>query len=57
MPCPDELTLDLWLAEVLPVEEATTIAAHVAGCASCSCALLPQQTNVLVLPLPALAQL
>lgn len=38
MACPDELTLDLWLAEVLPPDEAAAIAAHVSGCAACSVA-------------------
>ncbi|MCA1646537.1 MAG: hypothetical protein LC797_14120 [Chloroflexi bacterium] len=35
MACPDELTLDLWLADALPSEEAATIAAHVPTCATC----------------------
>jgi hypothetical protein len=35
MACPDELTLDLWLADALPSDEAATIAAHVPNCASC----------------------
>jgi hypothetical protein len=35
MACPDELTLDLWLAEALPSEEAATVAAHLATCATC----------------------
>jgi hypothetical protein len=36
MSCPDELTLDLWLARALPTEEAASVAAHVATCASCT---------------------
>src|SRR3954468_6723273 len=35
MACPDELTLDLWLAEALPADEATHIAGHVASCGVC----------------------
>lgn len=38
MPCPDELTLNLWLADALPSEEAATIATHVATCRACSAA-------------------
>ena len=41
MACPDELTLDLWLADALPSEEAAAITAHVHTCASCAAA---QQT-------------
>jgi anti-sigma factor RsiW len=36
MSCPDELTLDLWLAHALPSEEASAVAAHVAACPSCT---------------------
>jgi hypothetical protein len=36
MTCPDQLTLDLWLAEALPPSEASSVAAHVASCARCS---------------------
>jgi hypothetical protein len=36
MSCPDELTLDLWLADALPRDEAATMAAHVASCATCA---------------------
>ena len=36
MPCPDELTLDLWLADALTPAEATEVAAHVAACPTCS---------------------
>lgn len=35
MACPDELTLDLWLAHALPSDEAATIAAHVPTCPTC----------------------
>ena len=35
MPCPDELTLDLWLADALPPDEAATVSAHVGTCAAC----------------------
>jgi anti-sigma factor RsiW len=38
MACPDELTLDLWLADALPPDEAAAIAAHVATCATCAAA-------------------
>jgi hypothetical protein len=38
MSCPDELTLDLWLAEALPAGEAATVAAHVRTCAACAAA-------------------
>jgi hypothetical protein len=38
MACPDELTLDLWLADALPPEEAAAIAAHVRTCAACAAA-------------------
>jgi anti-sigma factor RsiW len=43
MSCPDELTLDLWLAEALPAEEAAIIAAHVRTCATCAAALRSAQ--------------
>jgi anti-sigma factor RsiW len=36
MACPDELTLDLWLADALPAEEAAAVAAHVRTCATCA---------------------
>ena len=36
MSCPDELTLDLWLADALTPAEATGVAAHVAACPTCS---------------------
>lgn len=39
MACPDELTLDLWLAGALPSEETAHIAGHVAACASCTAVL------------------
>ena len=35
MACPDELTLDLWLADALPPDAAATIAAHVPTCPRC----------------------
>ncbi|HLZ31815.1 MAG TPA: hypothetical protein VKV73_31215 [Chloroflexota bacterium] len=35
MACPDELTLDLWLAGALPSEEAAAVATHVRTCATC----------------------
>jgi hypothetical protein len=35
MACPDELTLDLWLADALPSDEAAAVATHVHTCASC----------------------
>ena len=38
MACPDELTLDLWLADALPSGEAAAVAAHVRTCASCAAA-------------------
>jgi anti-sigma factor RsiW len=38
MPCPDELTLDLWLAGALPSDEAATVTQHVATCSTCSAA-------------------
>jgi hypothetical protein len=40
MACPDELTLDLWLADALPTAEAAAVAAHVRSCASCEAARL-----------------
>ena len=36
MACPDELTLDLWLADALPFDEAARIASHVRTCAACA---------------------
>jgi anti-sigma factor RsiW len=38
MACPDELTLDLWMAGALPSEEAATVDAHVRTCATCAAA-------------------
>src|SRR5438128_11833726 len=38
MLCPDELTLDLWLADALPSVEAAAVAEHVGTCRSCSVA-------------------
>jgi hypothetical protein len=38
MACPDELTLDLWLADALPSDEAAVVAAHAAECATCAAA-------------------
>lgn len=38
MVCPDELTLDLWVADALPSDEAAGVAAHVRACASCEAA-------------------
>ena len=38
MACPDELTLDLWLANALPADEAATVAGHVQTCATCTAA-------------------
>jgi hypothetical protein len=38
MACPDELTLDLWLADALTHEEAAAVAAHVHTCAICAVA-------------------
>ncbi len=38
MACPDELTLDLWLADALPSDEAAAVAAHVHTCAACGAA-------------------
>jgi anti-sigma factor RsiW len=35
MACPDELTLDLWLAGALPSDEAAEVASHAATCAMC----------------------
>jgi len=39
MACPDELTLDLWLADALPSAEAAVVAAHVRTCAACAAAV------------------
>ena len=36
MACPDELTLDLWLANALPSDEAALVATHVHTCATCA---------------------
>ena len=38
MACPDELTLDLWLADALPSDEAGAVAAHANTCATCTAA-------------------
>jgi anti-sigma factor RsiW len=38
MACPDELTLDLWLAGALPSDEAAAVASHVRTCAACAAA-------------------
>jgi anti-sigma factor RsiW len=38
MACPDELTLDLWLADALPSQEAATVAIHAHTCATCAAA-------------------
>ena len=38
MACPDELTLDLWLADALPSDEAAKVAAHANTCATCTAA-------------------
>jgi anti-sigma factor RsiW len=45
MACPDELTLDLWLADALSSEEAAVVARHVDACAACSVAT--QQAHTL----------
>ncbi len=39
MACPDELTLDLWLADALPPDEAAAVATHVHACAACAAAV------------------
>src|SRR5688500_7550579 len=36
MACPDELTLDLWLENALPPDEAAAVAAHARTCATCA---------------------
>ena len=38
MACPDEMTLDLWLAGTLPSDEAAAVATHVHTCAACAAA-------------------
>jgi hypothetical protein len=38
MACPDELTMDLWLAHAMPSEEAAAVATHVHTCAACTAA-------------------
>ena len=38
MACPDDLTLDLWLAGALPSPEAAAVANHVHTCATCASA-------------------
>jgi Putative zinc-finger len=40
MACPDELTLDLWLAGALPADEASSIEAHVGTCSTCTASKL-----------------
>src|SRR4051812_45945392 len=35
MPCPDELTMELWLADLLVGREADEIELHLAACADC----------------------
>jgi hypothetical protein len=45
MACPDELTLDLWLAQALPLEEASTIAEHVATCTLCTASQIAWQAS------------
>ena len=40
MACPDELTLDLWLANALTPDEGATVASHVRTCAACSAATI-----------------
>src|SRR4051794_37868985 len=44
MACPDELTLDLWLANALSFEEAALVAAHVSACGACAAAVHVIQT-------------
>jgi hypothetical protein len=36
MPCPDELTFDLWCADALGSAEASAVAEHVRACTTCS---------------------
>src|SRR5688572_21103057 len=43
MTCPDELTLDLWLADALPSDEAAAVATHVQTCAICAAAVQTAQ--------------
>jgi hypothetical protein len=43
MPCPDELTLDLWSADALEPTEAAAVATHVAACARCTAQQRQQQ--------------
>src|SRR6266849_1922473 len=38
MACPDELTLDLWLADALPSDEAAEVATHARACVTCAAA-------------------
>jgi hypothetical protein len=38
MACPDELTLDLWLADALPSHQAAAVATHAHTCATCAAA-------------------
>ena len=39
MSCPDRLTLDLWLADVLPAAEAAGPADHLADCPTCEASI------------------
>ncbi|HEY3059690.1 MAG TPA: hypothetical protein VGL99_12015 [Chloroflexota bacterium] len=39
MTCPDELTLDLWLADALPSDESAELATHTRTCATCTAAI------------------
>ena len=44
MACPDELTLDLWLAGALSSAEAADVGRHVESCAACTAATHNAQT-------------
>ena len=39
MACPDELTLNLWLADALTPDEADRVASHIHTCAQCAAAV------------------
>ena len=39
MPCPDDLTLDLWLADALPAAESARLTTHLTDCPSCQAAV------------------
>jgi hypothetical protein len=39
MACPEELTLNLWLADALPPDEAEVVASHIHTCARCAAAV------------------